>query len=46
MKNRGSTLVLTSVVGVYARNIPTKFEANLCSGSRDEVKNGILNSDI
>ena len=26
--------------------IKTKLEANPCSGSREEVKNGILHSDI
>ena len=46
MKNRGSTPILTNLVGVHTRNIHTKFDANLCSGSRDEVKNGILHSDI
>ena len=38
MKNRGSTLILTNVVGVHPRNIHTKFEANLCSGLREEVE--------
>ena len=28
------------------RNINTKFEANSYSGSREEVNNGILHSDI
>ena len=37
MKNRGSTLILTNLVGVHPRNIHTKFEANLCSGSREEI---------
>ena len=46
MKNRGSTLILTNLVGVHLRNIHTKFEANPCSGSREEVNNGILHSDI
>ena len=46
MKNQGSTPILTNVVGVHPRYIHTKFEANLCMGSRDEVKNGILHSDI
>ena len=46
MKNRGSTPMLTNLVGVHSRNIHTKFEANPCSGSREEVKNGILYSDI
>ena len=45
MKNRGTTLICTNLVGVHLRNINTKFEANPCSGSR-EVKNGILHSDI
>ena len=46
MKNRGSTPILTNVVGVHLRNIHKKFEANLCRGSREEVNNAILNSDI
>ena len=46
MKNRGSTPILTNLVGVHLRNINAKFEANPYSGSRDEVKNGILHSDI
>ena len=45
MKNRGSTPILTNLVGVL-RNIHTKFEAHPCSGSIEEVKNGILHSDI
>ena len=32
MKNRGSTPILTNLVGVHPRNIHTKFEANPCSG--------------
>ena len=32
MKNRGSTPVLTNLVGVQTRNIHRKFEAKLCSG--------------
>ena len=46
MKNRGSTLILTNLVGVHLRNIHTKFEANPCGGSREEVNNEILHSDI
>ena len=38
MKNRCSTPILTNLVGVYPRNIHTKFEANPCSGLREEVK--------
>ena len=38
MKNRGSTLIVTNLVGVHPRNIHTKFEANPCSGLREEVK--------
>ena len=45
MKNRGSTPILTNLVGVQLRNIHTKFRANQCSGSRG-VNNGILHSDI
>ena len=45
MKNRGSTPILTNLVGVHLRNIHTKFEANPCRGSR-EVNNEILHSDI
>ena len=43
MKNRGSTPILTNLVGDYPRNIHTKFEANPCSGLR-EVEN-VLNED-
>ena len=46
MINRGSTPILTNLVGVHLRNIHTKFEANRCSGSRAEVNDGILHSDI
>ena len=38
MKNRGSTPILTDLVGVHPRNIHTKFEANSCSGLRGEVE--------
>ena len=38
MKNRGSTTILTNSVGVHPRNIHTKFEANPCSGFREEVE--------
>ena len=38
MKNRGSTQILTNLVGVHSRNIHTKFEANLCSGLREIVE--------
>ena len=38
MKNRGSTPISTNLVGVHPRNIHTKFEANPCSGSREESK--------
>ena len=38
MKNRGSTTILTNLVGVHPRNIHTKFEANLCSGLREVEK--------
>ena len=38
MTNSGSTPILTNIVGVYPRNIHTKFEANPCSGSREEVE--------
>ena len=44
MKNRGSTLILTNLVGVHLRNIHTKFEANPCSGLRGEVEN-VYNED-
>ena len=46
MKNRGSTPILTNLVGVHLRNIQRKFEANPCSSSREKVKNEILHSDI
>ena len=38
MENRGSTLILTNLVGVHPRNIHTKFEANPCRGLREEVE--------
>ena len=38
MKNRGSTPILTNLVGVHPRNVHTKFEANPCNGSREEVE--------
>ena len=38
MKNRGSTPILTNVVLVCPRYIHTKFEANPCSSSREEVE--------
>ena len=38
MKNRGSTMILTNLVGVHPRNNNTKFEANPCSGLREEVE--------
>ena len=38
MKNRGSTPILTNLVGDHPRNIHTKFEANPCSGLRGEVE--------
>ena len=38
MKNRGSTTILTNLVGVHPRNVHTKFEANPCSGLREEVE--------
>ena len=38
MKNRGSTPILTNLVGDHPRNIHTKFEANLCSGLREVEK--------
>ena len=38
MQNRGSTPILTNLVGVHQRNIHTKFEVNPCSGLREEVE--------
>ena len=38
MKNMGSTPIFANLVGVYQRNIHTKFEANLRSGLREEVE--------
>ena len=38
MKNKGSTPILTNLVGVHPRNILAKFEANPCSGLREEVE--------
>ena len=46
MKNRGNNPILTNLVKVHPRNFHTKFEANPCSGSREEVNNEILHSDI
>ena len=46
MKNRGSTKFFYKLSRGLPKEHPHKFEANLCSGSRDEVKNGILHSDI
>ena len=31
-------MILTNLVGVHPRNIHTKFEANPCSGLREEVE--------
>ena len=44
MKNRGSTPILTNLVGDHPRNIHTKFEANPRSGLRGEVEN-VFNKD-
>ena len=38
MKNRGSTLIFTNLVEVYPNNFPTKFEANLSCGLREEAE--------
>ena len=38
-KNRGSTPILTNLVEVHPRNIPTIFEANPCRGFGEEVEN-------
>ena len=38
MENRGSTLILTNIVGVHLRNIHTKLEANLCNGLKKVEK--------
>ena len=38
IKNRGSTPILTNLVGVYPKNIHTKLEANQWRGSREEVE--------
>ena len=46
MKNRDSIPILTNLVGVHPMTIHTKFDANPCSGSIEEVNNGILHSDI
>ena len=43
MKNKGSTLILTKLVGVHPRKIPKEFEAKKCSGLR-EVEN-VFNED-
>ena len=44
MTNRGSTPILTILVGDHPRNIHTKFEANPCSDLRGEVEN-VFNED-
>ena len=38
MKNRGSTPILTNLIGIHTSNIHTKFEANPCSGLREVEK--------
>ena len=38
MKNRGSTPILTNLVGVNPRNIHTKFQANPCSALKEVEK--------
>ena len=38
MKNMGRTPIVTNLVGVHLRNIHTKFEANPCSGLKEEVE--------
>ena len=45
MKNRGSTLIITNLVGVHQRTIHTKFEANPCSGLREEVEKPRVHAD-
>ena len=45
MKNRGSTLILTNLVGVHPRNIHTKFEANPCIGLIEVHANDGNNDD-
>ena len=39
MENRGSTPILMKMVRFHARNIHTNFDANPCSGSREEDGN-------
>ena len=46
MKNKGSIPISTKFVGVYQINIHRKYEANLCIGLSEDVKNVILHSDI
>ena len=38
IKNRGNTLILTNLVGVYPRNIHTKFATNQFIRLRDSQK--------
>ena len=45
MENRGSTLILTNLVGVHPRNIHTKFKANLCSGFSEEDEKQKVHAD-
>ena len=44
MKNRGSTPILTNLVGVQLRNIHNLGQ--ISESSREGVNNGILHSDI
>ena len=45
MKNRGSTPILTNLIGVYPRNIHTKFEANPCRDLRELKKQKKVHAD-
>ena len=45
MKNRGSTTILTNLVGIHSRNIHTKCEANPCSGLREVKKTKKVHAD-
>ena len=38
MNNRGGSPIFTNLVEAHPRNIHTQFEANPCSGLREEVK--------
>ena len=46
IKNRGSNLMLNKFGRGQPKKHPHKFARNPCSGSIEEINNGILHSDI